>query len=508
MEKTLSRGLSADASRSCLGESLSYVDSSNWFGSLSSPNTPVSAFTEEGEEPYSMSESLGRLVCQQLQRGNVVRVCSSSSSNRSRRDEDPAATRRKAEGVCAAAAAAAAELVPLCIQDELRRRNAKIVTPRAASAYAPLPIVSETYPVLCGGEKYKHTLFGSSGFHTLDRHADPALAAAAATPPPPPQRTVRSAIVRITDSLQAEAAERKRRGRERRPFTVETWQGDVFTTTAPPPPPPPPPPATRAARLRVLSADGSVAKETAPGKATLRREKPPAFPNTAALKGRPPTGMAVGACAPLSSPLIVSPLQRGHEGSKWRRGQSGVLWKETQPNPDLNLNPDPDPGDAGHRAPDDSQCNKRIYQLISKSVQKNATHDAKRHAAAAATAATAAAKQIPPKDAARPAWQPRTFRNFVLSNVRSMQVYGVKLTRPRPNGRTAQCKYAANPPPPPPPPPPPHSSDGRQTEFTPLDRPPDEETESQCPLARRSPPFDPEHAISIPTAQQYELTES
>ncbi|KAJ3599328.1 hypothetical protein NHX12_033291 [Muraenolepis orangiensis] len=193
IEKFLSLGLSTEDSRASLGRSRGYTDT------LSSPHTPVNAFTEEGEEPYSLSESLGKLVCQHLQQGNVVRVC----SRRSGREKGPPAMGSRAEGLSAGGPLATGplateELVPLCFQDELQKLNAKIVTPRAPSAYTPLPIVSETYPVVCGddGEKNKHSVLSSAGFHWLDRsHLAPGATSLHAT------------IVRISDSLQAESVQ-------------------------------------------------------------------------------------------------------------------------------------------------------------------------------------------------------------------------------------------------------------------------------------------------------------
>lgn len=311
--------------------------------------------------------------------------------------------------------------------------------------------------MLCGGEKYKHTVFGSTGFHTLER-----------------SRTVHSAIVRITDSLQAEAAEWSRgseRGRERHRLTVGTWQGGVFTT---------PPPMRAATRLRLLSADGSVTKETALGKLTLCCKKPSqTFPRTTPPRGGSPKGIVEGLCVHPTSPLTVSGGK--HSGAPARE-RNGVLWphKLTQPSPTKRRAIGADP-----RAIEDSQCNKRIYQLISKSVQQN----------------------IPQKDTH--VSEPRICRNVVLSaNVKSVEVHGVKFSGTRPNSRNAHCQYTSVS----------HSSDSHtetQHPNTVLStqhhhQPEEEETKSDlvisiqqghCSLTNRNPPFDPEQAINIPTAQ-------
>lgn len=324
--------------------------------------------------------------------------------------------------------------------------------------------------MLCSGEKYKHTVFGSSGFHTLER-SHPA--------PAPAPRTVHSAIVRITDSLQAGATGWSRGGqwgRERHPLTVGTWQGGVFTT---------PMPMRAATRLRLLSADGSVTKETALGKLTLRCKKPSqTFPRTTPPRGGSAKGIAEGLCVNPTSPLTVS---HGQHSCALARGRNGVLWphKVTQPSPTKRW-----ATGADHRALDDIQCNKRIYQLISKSVQQN-MNDTKQ--------SMVAAKQIPQS------------QNVVLSaNVKRVELYGVKFSGTRANSRNAHCKYTSNPAVS-------QSSDSHtETQHhntllsTQQHYQPEEETKSDfvtlkqqghCSLTKGNPPFDPEQAINIPTAQ-------
>ncbi|KAJ8392584.1 hypothetical protein AAFF_G00074620 [Aldrovandia affinis] len=69
---TLSKG----NSQAQVGGALSYTNTSQWYSS-STENTHdmlVSAFTDEEDGHFSLSESAGKLVGQQLQRGNVVRV--------------------------------------------------------------------------------------------------------------------------------------------------------------------------------------------------------------------------------------------------------------------------------------------------------------------------------------------------------------------------------------------------------------------------------------------------
>ncbi|XP_041696698.1 uncharacterized protein LOC121534202 isoform X2 [Coregonus clupeaformis] len=92
-----------------------------------------------------------------------------------------------------------ADCVPLSLSDELKRKNVRVLTPRPPSVSLPLPIVSETYPVVCNSDPYQHKPFTSSGHHFLE-DPNPNL-----NPSPNPSRTtVHSAIVRITNSLQAD----------------------------------------------------------------------------------------------------------------------------------------------------------------------------------------------------------------------------------------------------------------------------------------------------------------
>ncbi|KAK6313612.1 hypothetical protein J4Q44_G00150710 [Coregonus suidteri] len=92
-----------------------------------------------------------------------------------------------------------ADCVPLSLSEELKRKNVRVLTPRPPSVSLPLPIVSETYPVVCNSDPYQHKPFTSSGHHFLE-DPNPNL-----NPSPNPSRTtVHSAIVRITNSLQAD----------------------------------------------------------------------------------------------------------------------------------------------------------------------------------------------------------------------------------------------------------------------------------------------------------------
>ena len=330
--------------------------------------------------------------------------------------------------------------------------------------------------MLCSGEKYKHTLFGSSGFHTLTHRSHP----------PPARRTVHAAIVRITDSLEAEVMGKRRSGmgREGPLLTAGTWQRDVLTAATPTPTP------TRPHRLRVLSADGSVTKDTSPGKRSSSSKMQSTF-----LIPNPPEarGAAEARCGHLTGPLTVSPLPRGGNGSQ-------VLgrWQIGLPPPQLLLSPEErstsKPSTAEPRPLDSSQCNKRILQFISSmSVHKNVNYTKQ---------CVVPTKQVglPQKDVS----EPRRLQNFVLSaNVRGMEVYGVKFSRTRPYSRNAQGKYASDPSLSP------SSACHDEAQVTKHYQQTEEEIKSlsvtfnqqeHSSLSKMNPPFDTEQAINIPTA--------
>ncbi|XP_029905902.1 uncharacterized protein LOC115358184 isoform X2 [Myripristis murdjan] len=208
-ERAQLQGLGLERSRALVGGTLSHTDTSNWCSSLSARDTSLTAFTEDEEEQFTVPKSVGKVVCQQLDHGNVVRVCTS----RSIRNEEFSAIDVEREDE------ASNELAPLSFLDELERKGAKILTPRSLSAYTPLPIVSETYPVLCGKDEYMHRPFSSSGFHTLSSSQRPT------------SRTIHTAIVHITESLQAEAIVRKRREREKaKRLEAEALQNKICQT--------------------------------------------------------------------------------------------------------------------------------------------------------------------------------------------------------------------------------------------------------------------------------------
>ncbi|KAI1892129.1 hypothetical protein AGOR_G00150780 [Albula goreensis] len=187
-------------SQAQVGSALGYTSTSHWLTSSAenAPHLPVSAFTDEGSCHFSLSGSVGKLVGQQLQRGNVVRVgtnghCKSSGESPERDTPVQAQSPAVQEGL--------SDPVPLSIIDELERKNVKILTPRSPSVYMPLPIVSETYPVVFHSD-YQHKPFSGPGFHSAgsgQAHCQTQAPGGARK-----SHKLYSAIIRITQSVQEE----------------------------------------------------------------------------------------------------------------------------------------------------------------------------------------------------------------------------------------------------------------------------------------------------------------
>ncbi|KAI4883345.1 hypothetical protein NFI96_011195 [Prochilodus magdalenae] len=100
------------------------------------------------------------------------------------------------------------EPVPLSLEDELERKNVKVLTPCHTSVYKALPIVSETYPVVYSSPQHQHKPFSSPGFHSLDS-PEPLTQIAAVR-----KSKVHSAIVHITESIQTDYMMRRLRERQ------------------------------------------------------------------------------------------------------------------------------------------------------------------------------------------------------------------------------------------------------------------------------------------------------
>nr|XP_046155762.1 uncharacterized protein LOC123996437 [Oncorhynchus gorbuscha] len=206
-----------------------------------------------------------------------------------------------------------ADCVSLSLSEELKRKNVRVLIPRPPSVYPPLPIVSETYPVVCNSDPYQHKPFTSSGHHFLE-DPNPNL-----NPSPNLSRTtLHSAIVRITDSLQADIMVRERREkegarwekgegkgeREEREREKEREREEKQGVAGP-----------HSVSLLVLSADGRVGKASELGQLPLHSNQLPPPPSSRAhlLPSPPPrqkrgSSTAVGPVLNGMNPKMSEPL--------------------------------------------------------------------------------------------------------------------------------------------------------------------------------------------------------
>ncbi|XP_066548453.1 uncharacterized protein LOC136714747 isoform X2 [Amia ocellicauda] len=193
-----------ESSQAQVGAALAYTDTSHWStfsaNSHRAEETPVSAFTEDDGQ-YSMPGSAGRLVAQQLQEGNVVRVGMNGTFRSSEGNaEKDTLGEEHVRGLKDKAADITSAVIPLSFEDELEKTTARILTPKSQDVYSPLPIVSRTYPVVYHKD-YQYKPFSSPSFHHLDPRDYVQQRTVRMTND---QNTFRSAIVRITQSMQEE----------------------------------------------------------------------------------------------------------------------------------------------------------------------------------------------------------------------------------------------------------------------------------------------------------------
>ncbi|KAG5276069.1 hypothetical protein AALO_G00127560 [Alosa alosa] len=188
-------------SKALTGGALHYTNTSHW---SSSPNSgresPISAFTKEENGHFTLPGSVSKVVTEQLQQGNIVRV--TTSERRSEENPDKDQLSRDGEPLT--------QSLPLCLDDELERNHAKVLSARAPTTYRSMPIVSETFPLVYNTGQPHNKPFSSPGFHTLDptglsrnrpflMHNDIRGS------------KVHSAIVRLTDAAQERHAARLQR---------------------------------------------------------------------------------------------------------------------------------------------------------------------------------------------------------------------------------------------------------------------------------------------------------
>ncbi|XP_062412377.1 uncharacterized protein LOC134102315 isoform X2 [Sardina pilchardus] len=188
-------------SKALTGGALHYTNTSHWSCSLNSGReSPISAFTEDENGHFTLPGSVSKVVTEQLQQGNVVRV--TTSERRSEENPDKDQLSRDGEPLT--------QSLPLCLDDELERNHAKVLSARAPTTYRSLPIVSETFPVVYNTGQPHNKPFSSPGFHTLDPTG---LSRNRCFPMHGDIRgsKVHSAIVRLTDAAQERHAARLQR---------------------------------------------------------------------------------------------------------------------------------------------------------------------------------------------------------------------------------------------------------------------------------------------------------
>nr|XP_015210929.1 PREDICTED: uncharacterized protein LOC107078384 isoform X2 [Lepisosteus oculatus] len=206
--------LSKQSSQALVGGTLGYTDTSHWYSFSANTSraeeTPISVFTGEDESQYSIPGSVGKLVAQQLQYGNVVRVGMNGAYRRENSEKDTEREER-VQSVKHSAAEVTSEVVPLSMKDELEKKTARILSPKSQDIYLPLPIVSKTYPVVYHHD-YQHKPFCSQGLHAFE---DKESLHQRAEGRKNDKNEVYSAIVRITQSMQEDHIIGKASQRER-----------------------------------------------------------------------------------------------------------------------------------------------------------------------------------------------------------------------------------------------------------------------------------------------------
>ncbi|XP_036425554.1 uncharacterized protein LOC118807624 [Colossoma macropomum] len=221
--------LNKDSSKALVGSSLGHTDTSHW----------CSSSFNDVDGPFKLPESDGILVTQELhQEIDAELGTSRPHKNRTGEKSEREFTQ---EQLSPFEEEVLDEPVPLSFEDELERKNVKVLTPCPASVYKALPIVSETYPVVYRPHQQHHEPFSSPGFHCLDP-AEPLTQDTAVR-----KSKVHSTIIHITESLQADYMIRSLRERQcSRSYSKSGLK------------------ATRMGayhvNLRMLSADGNVVK--------------------------------------------------------------------------------------------------------------------------------------------------------------------------------------------------------------------------------------------------------
>ncbi|XP_073726376.1 uncharacterized protein [Misgurnus anguillicaudatus] len=149
--------MSKASSTVLVGGALNHTKTSQWCSSQSNNSGKMLLSAMKDNEPFIVPGSTGEVIAQQLHLGNVVRIGTNEPYKRANKNS-PIEKSINEDFVF--------EPVPLCFDDELERKNVKVLTARSPTVYKDLPIVSETYPLISDQNQYEP--FKSPGLHILD----------------------------------------------------------------------------------------------------------------------------------------------------------------------------------------------------------------------------------------------------------------------------------------------------------------------------------------------------
>ncbi|KAL2089793.1 hypothetical protein ACEWY4_014481 [Coilia grayii] len=180
-------------SKAQTGGTLNYTNTYWSSSSNSGCESPISVFTEEENGHFTLTGSDGKVVTEQLQQGNIVRVTTSGRWSKENCDKDQLSTKEEPQ------------LLPLCLDDELKKNHMKVLSAQAPTTYTPMPIVSETFPVVFNTGQPHNKPFSSKGFHTLDPTVALSRSGTNLTHYDRGNK-IHSAIIRLTDTMQEKHA--------------------------------------------------------------------------------------------------------------------------------------------------------------------------------------------------------------------------------------------------------------------------------------------------------------
>ncbi|XP_041133389.1 uncharacterized protein LOC121330733 [Polyodon spathula] len=157
--------LSKVDSQAQVGGVLGFTDISHWYSFTGNRTrtleTPASVFTGEADSQYNIPESVGSSVARHVQYGSVDQVgwngiCTRTEENCSAKYSQQENLRNMKEFDSEDKPLG----VPLCIEDELDNKSARILSPKPQKLYIPHLSISETHPVVYHKE-YQYKPFNS-----------------------------------------------------------------------------------------------------------------------------------------------------------------------------------------------------------------------------------------------------------------------------------------------------------------------------------------------------------